>query len=122
MPKPSYSEGYGNAFLEAIYHKKPIVCNRYLIYRTDIEPCGFKSVVFDGYLTNDTVKEVNQLLDDPRRCQEMVEINYEIGNELFSYEVLDAELQLMIRRPQNIYRLLGRGQLRNRPVGHSHLE
>ena len=111
---PSEYEGFGNAFLEAIYHKKPVVCNRYLMYRTDIEPCGFKTVVFDGFLTNQTVQEVNRLLDDPRLCQDMAEHNYEVANEFFSYEVLEAELRLMVERPHNIYRLLGRGRGRNR--------
>ena len=105
---PSEYEGFGNAFLEAIYHKQPIVCNRYLMYRTDIEPCGFQSVVFDGYLTNDTIDQVNQLLDDPQRRQEMVDRNYEVGKEFFSYEVLEAELRVMVERPHNIYRLLSR--------------
>ena len=40
---PSTYEGFGNAFLEAIYYKCPIVCNRYAIYRTDIEPCGVRA-------------------------------------------------------------------------------
>ena len=111
---PSEYEGFGNAFLEAIYHKKPVVCNRYLMYRTDIEPCGFKTIVFDGFLTNETVHEVNRLLDDPPLREEMVEHNYEIANEFFSYEVLEAELRLMVERPHNIYRLLGRGQGRRR--------
>ena len=44
---PSTYEGFGNAFLEAIYHRKPIVCNKYAIYRTDIEPCGLWTI-FDG--------------------------------------------------------------------------
>ena len=106
---PSEYEGFGNAFLEAVYHKKPIVCNRYLIYRTDIEPCGFRSVVFDGYLTRSTVDEVNRLIDSPELQQEMVEVNYRVAQQYFSYEVLEAELQLMVDRPQNIYRLLRRG-------------
>ena len=106
---PSEYEGFGNAFLEAIYYKKPVVCNRYLIYRTDIEPCGFDTIVFDGYLTNETVDEVNQLLDSPERIREMVDTNYQIANEFFSFEVLESELRLMVERPQNIYRLLKRG-------------
>lgn len=107
---PSEYEGFGNAFLEAIYYKKPVVCNRYLIYRTDIEPCGFDTIVFDGFLTNETVDEVNDLLDNPERCRKMVETNYHIANEFFSYEVLEAELRLLVERPQNIYRLLKRGR------------
>jgi glycosyltransferase involved in cell wall biosynthesis len=107
---PSEYEGFGNAFLEAIYYKKPLICNRYLIYRTDIEPCGFDTVLFDGFLTNETVAQVHALLDDPQRCREMVQHNYRVAAELFSYEMLELEFTMMIQRPQNIYRLLKRGR------------
>lgn len=112
---PSEYEGFGNAFLEAIYHKQPVVCNRYLMYRTDIEPCGFQAIVFDGYLTNETVEQVHRLLDNPQVRQQIVDHNYQVANEFFSYEVLEAELRLMVERPHNIYRLLARGRGRNRP-------
>jgi glycosyltransferase involved in cell wall biosynthesis len=107
---PSEYEGFGNAFLEAIYYKLPVVCNRYTIYRMDIEPCGFRSVVFDGYVTNATVEEVGRVLDDEKLRREMVEHNYQVARQFFSYEVLEAELQLMVDRPHNIYRLLARNQ------------
>ena len=107
---PSEYEGFGNAFLEAIYHKQPVVCNRYLIYRTDIEPCGFQTVVFDGYLTNETVAQVNRVLDDAALRRNMVEHNYQMATKYFSYEVLEAEMRVMIERPHNIYRLLSRGK------------
>jgi mannosylglucosylglycerate synthase len=105
---PSEYEGFGNAFLEAIYHKRPVVCNRYTIYRTDIEPCGFRAVVFDGFITNDTIRDVRRLLAAERLRQEMVEHNYRVGQEYFSYEILEAELRLIAERPHNIYRLLQR--------------
>ena len=38
---PSLIEGFGNAFLETIYFKKPILVNNYSIYSTDIKPKGF---------------------------------------------------------------------------------
>lgn len=104
---PSEYEGFGNAFLEAIYHKRPVVCNRYTIYRTDIEPCGFRSVVFDGFITHETVEGVRRVLSDANYRQEMVEHNYQVANRFFSYEVLEAELRLIVERPHNIYRLLG---------------
>ena len=109
MTYPSEYEGFGNAFLEAIYHRRPVVCNRYLIYRTDIEPCGFKTITFDGYLNHDTIAQTRQLLEDADRRQQMVDHNYQVASEHFSYEVLEAELRLIIERPQNIYRLLVRG-------------
>ena len=54
---PSSYEGFGNAFLEAIYYHKPILCNRYAIYRTDIEPCGFDVILMDQYLTDEVLDQ-----------------------------------------------------------------
>ncbi len=48
---PSGYEGFGNAFLEAIYYMKPIVVNRYSIYIADIEPKGFDVITIDGLAT-----------------------------------------------------------------------
>lgn len=105
---PSEYEGFGNAFLEAVYHKRLVLCNRYSIYRTDIEPCGFRTVEFDDYLTAETVEEIVRVLDDPQLKQEIVDHNYEVAREFFSYEVLEDELRMMIQRPHNVYRLVGR--------------
>lgn len=105
---PSTYEGFGNAFLEAVYHKCPIVCNRYAIYRADIEPCGMRPVLFDGFPTDETVDEIHRVLGDAQYREEMVEHNYSVAREFYSYEVLEAELRLMVVRPHNIYRLMGR--------------
>ncbi len=105
---PSEYEGFGNAFLEAVYHQRTVLCNRYSIYRTDIEPCGFRAIEFDDYLTSETVREVERVLADQTLQQEMADHNYEVASEFFSYEVLEEELNLIIRRPHNIYRLMGR--------------
>jgi glycosyltransferase involved in cell wall biosynthesis len=45
---PSLYEGFGNAFLEAIYFKKPLLINRYAIFVRDIEPKGFDLITMDG--------------------------------------------------------------------------
>jgi glycosyltransferase involved in cell wall biosynthesis len=105
---PSTYEGFGNAFLEAVYYKCPIICNRYAIYRTDIEPCGVRPILFDGFPTDETVAEIHRVLDDAEYRREMVEHNYEIASDFFGYEVVEDELRLMIQRPHNIYRLLRR--------------
>jgi glycosyltransferase involved in cell wall biosynthesis len=105
---PSEYEGFGNAFLEAVYHKRLVLCNRYTIYRTDIEPCGFRTVEFEDYLTSETVDEILRVLGDEALRNEIVEHNYEVAHEFFSYQVLEDELKLMIERPHNIYRMLGR--------------
>jgi glycosyltransferase involved in cell wall biosynthesis len=105
---PSLYEGFGNAFLEAIYYKKPVVCNRYAIYQTDIEPMGFNVILFDDYIKQDTVDETKRILEDQAYRDEMVAHNYALANEFFSYEVLEQELFSIMLRPQNVYRLVQR--------------
>ncbi len=92
-------EGFGNAFLEAIYFKRPIVCNRYAVFRTDIEPCGFRTVLVDGFLTEETVRQTRQVLFDQVHRQSMVEHNYNVARHFFSYDVVDHELRSIFRRP-----------------------
>ena len=90
---PSTFEGFGNAFLETIYFKKPIVVNNYSIYIKDIKPKGFSVVEIDGYVTEKAVEETKQILDDPVLCQQMVDHNYELGKKYFSYTVLERILK-----------------------------
>ena len=51
------------------------------------------------------MQEIRRVLNDAEYRREMVEHNYAVGREWFSYEVVEDELQLIIRRPQNLYRL-----------------
>jgi len=99
---PSEYEGFGNAFLEAIYYRRPIVCNRYSIFRTDIEPCGLRPILFDGFLTDETIDEVRRVLTDPDYRNELVEHNYHVASHFFGYHVVRDELQLMLRRPEHV--------------------
>ncbi len=93
---PSLYEGFGNALLEAIYFKKPILVNRYDVFIRDIEPLGFDFVVMDGYLTERVIKEVKEILENPERCKQMVEHNYEVALRHFSYAVLRKRLGYLI--------------------------
>ncbi|MGD8250864.1 MAG: glycosyltransferase family 4 protein [Desulfobacterales bacterium] len=90
---PSTFEGFGNAFLEAIYYRKPVVVNRYSIYTKDIKPRGFEVVEIDGYVTQDAVAQTRQVLTDPDLCRRMVDHNYELGRQYFSYRVLHRILK-----------------------------
>ncbi len=112
---PSEYEGFGNAFLEAIYYRKPVVCNRYAIYRTDIEPCGFEPILFDGFLTQETIAEVRRVLDNEGLRRQMAEHNYETAKQFFGLDVVEQELRFSVLRPQNIYRLLKHQQLEVTP-------
>lgn len=90
---PSTFEGFGNAFLEAIYFRKPIVVNVYSIYLKDIKPKGFSVIELDGYVTQAAVEQTKHVLADPKFCQEMVDHNYELGKKFYSYAVLRNRLK-----------------------------
>lgn len=90
---PSIMEGFGNAFLEAIYFQKPLVLNAYTIYSTDINPKGFRAIEFDGFITEDTVKQVQTVLAHPDLAQAMTEHNYNLAKKFFSYRVLQQQLE-----------------------------
>jgi glycosyltransferase involved in cell wall biosynthesis len=93
---PSLYEGFGNAFLEAIYFKKPILINRYSIFVRDIEPKGFDLVVMDGFLTKKEVKKVREILENQESRQKMVDHNYEIAKRHYSYEFLRRRLDFLL--------------------------
>jgi len=85
---PSLYEGFGNAFLEAVYFKKPLLINRYATFVRDIEPKGFDLIVMDGYLTRKTVAQVKEVFASPERRHKMVNTNYEVAARHYSYAVL----------------------------------
>jgi len=93
---PSIYEGYGNAFVEAIYFKKPIIVNRYAIFEADIEPKGFDVVAFSEYIRDDTLSEIRALLRDERRISEMAENNNMLGWRYLSYEMLEEKLESIL--------------------------
>jgi len=89
---PSLYEGFGNAFLEAIYFRKPMLVNRYATFVRDIEPKGFDLAVMDGFLTKKTVQKVREILESPEKREKMVNHNYEIATRHYSYSVLRKSL------------------------------
>lgn len=89
---PSIIEGFGNAFLEAVYFKKPILINRYGTFVRDIEPLGFDLAVMDGFLTRKTVQKVREILESPGKREKLVNKNYEIAARHYSYSVLKKRL------------------------------
>jgi glycosyltransferase involved in cell wall biosynthesis len=93
---PSNFEGFGNAFLEAIYYRRPIVVNTYSIYTMDIQPKGFDVIEIDGYVTEEAVAKTREILENPARRKEMVEKNYDIASRCFSYRVLRNKLRTLI--------------------------
>ncbi|MEA3280669.1 MAG: glycosyltransferase family 1 protein, partial [Thermodesulfobacteriota bacterium] len=93
---PSAYEGYGNAFVEAIYFRKPIVINRYSIFVADIEPKGFEVISFDNYITKQTINKINDLLKNPERIAQMAEKNYMLGWRYLSFEMLEEKIEQLL--------------------------
>jgi glycosyltransferase involved in cell wall biosynthesis len=89
---PSLYEGFGNALIEAIYFKLPVLVNRYSVYAADIGPLGFDFVEIDGQITDEASEAVRELLPDPGRRQRMAETNYNLAAEHFSYEAVERQL------------------------------
>ncbi len=93
---PSLIEGFGNAFLEAIYYRKPLLVQRYDVYAADIGPKGFQVVEFDEYITTATVTAVAHLLDNPGQAAAMAETNYQLAQQHYSYQTLQGCLQTLL--------------------------
>ena len=93
---PSLIEGFGNAFLEALYYRKPIVVNNYAIFATDIRPKGFKVIEFDDFITEQTIQDTLRVLDDGAYQAEMCNLNYDLALRHFSYKVLRSKFHVLL--------------------------
>jgi glycosyltransferase involved in cell wall biosynthesis len=92
----SLYEGFGNAFLEAVYFRKPILVNRYEVFVRDIEPQGFDLLIMDGFVSERVVNQVREVLESPERRKRMVDLNYEVATRHYSYSVLRKRLTFLM--------------------------
>jgi glycosyltransferase involved in cell wall biosynthesis len=95
---PSRVEGFGNAFLETIYYRRPLLMSGYEIFKTDIQPKGFEVISFGEFIADDTVRRARQLLLDPSQAEEMADRNYQLGRRYYSFRVLRRWLQALIEQ------------------------
>ena len=93
---PSQIEGFGNAFLESIYYRRPIMMSNYVTFKTDIQPKGFKIVHFGEFIDTQCVCHAQEILDNPDIARELVENNYELGRQYYSYRVLENCLRMLL--------------------------
>lgn len=93
---PSSIEGFGNAFLEAIYYYRPIMLNNYSIYEADIKPKGFQVIEFDGFISEQTLEQARYVLTHPEETRKQSEHNYELARRYYSYNVLERRLQVLL--------------------------
>ncbi|MEA3276881.1 MAG: glycosyltransferase family 4 protein [Pseudomonadota bacterium] len=99
---PSLYEGFGNALLEAIYFRRPVVIGRYAVYARDIEPKGVRLPVIDGFIDRKVVDETKRILEDRDHREALVEHNYAVAERYFSYRVLRDGLHQIINNIRNL--------------------
>lgn len=95
---PSTYEGFGNALVETIYFRKPLIAHTYSVYLADIKGVGIKAVEFNHDITPDVLEETRRLIDDAAFREEMVQHNYATCLEHFSIKVLRDKMSLMLDR------------------------
>jgi len=98
---PSRYEGFGNALLETVYFRLPLLVNRYNVFNSDIAPLGFELVEIDGEICDETIEQVIEATIDPVIRRHMVEFNYQLALEHFSYEAVTPKVQVMIQTLMN---------------------
>jgi glycosyltransferase involved in cell wall biosynthesis len=89
---PSQYEGFGNAFLEAVYFGKPVVVNTYSVYARDIYPLGFKTIEMSQLVTRETTEQVRTVLFDRALREDWARTNFALGLKYFSYAVARRKL------------------------------
>ena len=82
------------------YLKRSISRNRFdqpllYLYR-DIEPKGFRLLTMDGFVTPSLAKRVKQVLEDQDLKKEIVDHNYEVSRQFYSYSVVRSNLRAFI--------------------------
>ena len=100
---PSLYEGFGNALVEAVFHGKPTLVNRYPVYEADIRPLGLQFVEIDGAITDEAVAQVRELLADPRLRAAVARHNFRIGREHLGYDVLRRRLTELLGGPWSLH-------------------
>ncbi len=90
---PSDYEGFGNAFIETVYFKKPVVVNNYSVFSLDIQPKGFEVIDFTGYIKQETVEYTRRVLNDEKLRKQMVDNNFKLAERFYSYSSLRHHLR-----------------------------
>ncbi len=93
-------EGFGNAFVEAVLARRPIFVNNYEpVYMPDIGSKGFKTVMLEKNDLNDqAVKDMAEIIYNPKLAKEIADYNYALGKKYFSYKTLEEKLQELIEK------------------------
>lgn len=101
---PSYWEGWGNQFIEAVFAEKPVILFEYPVYTSDLKADGFDVISLGRQLGPRDARQlvtvapprIEQaadpaltMLTDPHRRRQAVEQNFQIAKSKYSYQVLE---------------------------------
>jgi hypothetical protein len=97
-------EGFGNAYLEAIAARIPVIISTYLVYKTDIKGAGFNNIeirdIYDeqgNLIINENVYgEIYHILNNRAKRKEMTDLNFELGNKEFGFATLEKKLDQIL--------------------------
>lgn len=95
---PTQIEGFGNQFVESVYFKKPIILTPYHVFKSDIAPLGFDVITLPDKVTKEAVEKVRELIKNPKKKKRVVENNFKIGKENFSYEATAKKIRKVFRK------------------------
>lgn len=90
---PTKLEGFGNQFVEAVKFKKPIIVSPYEVFKKDILPMGFDVVLLKDKIDEELIKEVKELINNPRRQKQMVEKNFRLGEKYLSFRWAEEKIK-----------------------------
>ena len=93
-------EGFGNALLESIAARVPVVTTTYLVYKTDIMTSGLHNIEIrdrydeDGKLVipDEVLDQMHVVLTDPSLRNDMTETNFETAKREFGFDTLRTKL------------------------------
>lgn len=96
-------EGFGNAYLEAIAARVPVVISTYLVYKTDIKVVGFNNIeIRDVYseegnliIDDNVYRNIYIILTEPERRKKMTDLNFKLGSKEFGFSTLEKKLNLL---------------------------
>lgn len=94
-------EGFGNALLEAIACRIPVVITTYLVYKTDIKTTGINNIeIRDRYtekgelIIEDSVyEEIFKVLTEKDLRNKMIKENFKIAKKEFGMKTLNEKLK-----------------------------
>ncbi len=93
-------EGFGNAYLEAVSCRVPVVISTYLVYKTDIKCAGFNNIeIRDEYneegllnIPESVLNNIHLILNSQEERYKMTNNNFEIGLKEFGFSILSEKL------------------------------